>query len=80
VYPIPILILASSDSSKNKLQELRKLFRLPFVLPRREARYGGILSQDIGPWSNIEPDECSATVAKMRWILRIQTQEGAAER
>ena len=38
------------------------------------ARYGGNLSQDIGPWSNIEPDGCWVTVAKMRWILRIQTQ------
>src|SRR6185436_17213181 len=37
------------------------------------------LSQDIGPWSNIDRNECSASIERRRWILTIQTQEGVAE-
>ena len=40
-----------------------------------QAHYRASLSQDIGPWSNIQPEACSATVVRMRWILMIQMQE-----
>ena len=66
-------------------REKRRHFRaLPLDRsPKRRTRpdytTGRSLSQDIGPRSNIEPHACSATVARMRRILTIQTQEGAAE-
>ena len=38
------------------------MFRLQFVPPNRSTLRGRPLT-DIGPWSNIGPEACSATVA-----------------
>ena len=39
------------------------MFRLQFLCLPTGARYGRRPLSDIGPWSNIGPEACSATVA-----------------